>query len=60
MFVGSIKSNVGHLEGTSGIAGLIKSILVLEQGSIPPIAGLTSVNPSIARDHPALKVLQVD
>lgn len=56
LYVGSVKSNVGHLEGTSGIAGIIKSVLMLEQGTILPIAGLEVVNPSILQDHPALKV----
>jgi acyl transferase domain-containing protein len=56
LYVGSVKSNIGHLEGTSGIAGLVKSVLMLERGMIPAIAGLDSVNSSIAAEHPALEV----
>lgn len=47
LYVGAVKSNIGHLEGASGIAGLIKTILVLEKGVIPPNAGFEHVNPRI-------------
>jgi acyl transferase domain-containing protein len=36
LVVGSIKSNIGHTECVSGLAALIKSILILEHGAIPP------------------------
>lgn len=53
---GAVKANIGHLEATSGLAGVIKSILVLEKGLIPPIADLTKLNPSIDSEYLNLKV----
>jgi acyl transferase domain-containing protein/NADPH:quinone reductase-like Zn-dependent oxidoreductase/NADP-dependent 3-hydroxy acid dehydrogenase YdfG/SAM-dependent methyltransferase/acyl carrier protein len=45
--VGSIKSNVGHLEAASGIAGLLKSVLVLRHRRIPPTLHAQPLNPEI-------------
>lgn len=44
---GSVKANIGHLEGASGLAGIIKSIMILEKGMIPPNALLEKMNPKI-------------
>ncbi|KHN94261.1 polyketide synthase [Metarhizium album ARSEF 1941] len=45
--VGSIKPNIGHLEGAAGVAGLIKGVMVLEKGKIPPNINFQSGNPDI-------------
>lgn len=47
LYIGAIKANIGHLEGCSGLAGIIKATLVLERGIIPPIAGFESLNSRI-------------
>ncbi|KAL8724488.1 MAG: hypothetical protein Q9166_007922 [cf. Caloplaca sp. 2 TL-2023] len=50
LYIGAVKSNIGHLEGSSGIAGVIKAILVLEKGIIPPNANFKQLNPRIDAD----------
>ncbi|RYP75275.1 hypothetical protein DL771_002495 [Monosporascus sp. 5C6A] len=50
ILVGSVKSNVGHLEGSSAISSLIKVIYSLESGLIPPTIGVERVNPRIRLD----------
>lgn len=50
LFIGAVKSNVGHLEGAAGIAGLMKTVLVLESGIIRPNIWFEKPNPSIPLD----------
>lgn len=45
--VGSIKSNIGHLEPASGLAGILKSLLAFEHGVLPPSLHLDAPNPDI-------------
>ena len=49
LMIGSVKSNIGHLEGAAGIAGLIKAILVLAHECVPPNAALRTLNPLIEK-----------
>ncbi|MFF9809698.1 type I polyketide synthase [Streptomyces coeruleorubidus] len=49
--LGSAKANIGHLDAASGLAGLVKTLLVLRHGVIPPMANFTEPNPLIDLDH---------
>lgn len=53
--IGSVKSNVGHLEAASGLAGLLKSMLALERGVLPRSLFLDEVNEAI--DFSALNLV---
>ena len=48
--VGSVKTNLGHLEAAAGIAGLLKAVLALRHEAIPPHLNFTTLNPRIELD----------
>ncbi len=48
--VGSVKTNLGHLEAASGMAGLLKAMLVLERGAVPASLHCATPNPAIPFD----------
>lgn len=56
LIVGAVKPNIGHLEAASAMAGLIKTILVLEKGLIPPNINFQKLNPEIRDDEWGLHV----
>ncbi|WP_268257739.1 type I polyketide synthase [Streptomyces parvulus] len=48
--VGSAKTNVGHLEGAAGVVGLLKAVLAVREGELPPSLHHTTPNPDIDLD----------
>ena len=43
-WIGSVKTNIGHLEAAAGVAGLMKAVLCLEKRAIPPHLNVTNLN----------------
>ena len=56
LLVGSVKTNIGHLESAAGIAGLMKAALVLKRGIIPKHLHFHDPNPSLDWDSLPLRV----
>jgi hybrid polyketide synthase/nonribosomal peptide synthetase ACE1 len=58
MYVGSVKTVVGHTEGTAGIAGILKASLALKHAIIPPNLLLNRLNPDVAPFYTNMRILQ--
>ncbi|MGW4160210.1 type I polyketide synthase [Streptomyces sp. NPDC004788] len=57
LLIGSVKTNIGHLEAGAGVAGVIKAVLALQHGEIPPSLNCAELNPAIPWDTNGLKVV---
>ncbi len=55
--IGSVKSNIGHLEAAAGVASVIKAVLALDRAEIPPSLNCSTPNPAIAWDTAGLRVV---
>lgn len=56
LYMASVKTNVGHAEAASGLAAIIKVVMSLENGAIPPNLNYETVNPAIDLERLGLKV----
>ncbi|RAH40566.1 ketoacyl-synt-domain-containing protein [Aspergillus brunneoviolaceus CBS 621.78] len=56
LLIGSVKTNIGHTEAASGLAGVIKAVMAMEKQAIPPHLNFESPNESIAFDALNLKI----
>ncbi|WP_245430834.1 non-ribosomal peptide synthetase/type I polyketide synthase [Rhodoplanes roseus] len=57
LLIGSVKTNIGHLEAAAGIAGLVKTVLALEAGRLPATLHQSRPNPRIAWDDLPVRVV---
>jgi acyl transferase domain-containing protein len=57
LLVGTVKSNIGHLEGSAGLAGLIKVVLALKNRKIPQNLNFNTPSSKIAWDNMPVKIV---
>ncbi|KKP02218.1 KR domain-containing protein [Trichoderma harzianum] len=56
LWIGAVKTNIGHSEAASGLSALIKAIMIVERGVIPATRGLVNPSPAIKWDDWKVKV----
>ena len=58
LLIGSVKSNLGHLEAASGVAGLVKAVFCLQHRTVPATINVDTLNPNIPFGEWNLRVSQ--
>lgn len=56
LYVGSVKTIIGHLEGCAGLAGVLKALLAVRHRKIPPNMHFTELNPEIAPFYERMEI----
>jgi acyl transferase domain-containing protein len=56
LWIGSVKTNLGHLEAAAGVAGIVKTVMAMKHGEIPPHLHFTKPNPHLDWDEIAVRV----
>lgn len=59
LYLGSVKTNIGHTEAASGLAGVIKVVMALEKGYIPPSINFEQPNSNICFDQLKMKASRI-
>lgn len=58
LLMGSVKANIGHGEPVSGLSGLLKTVLAIQRGIIPPMIYPTSINPQLDLDQSRFRLVK--
>ncbi|KAI0120147.1 polyketide synthase [Nemania sp. FL0031] len=56
LLIGSVKTNVGHSEGASGLTSILKVVQAFEKGQIPPSYGVVKLNPKLILEERNMKI----
>ncbi|KAH7383971.1 polyketide synthase [Pyrenochaeta sp. MPI-SDFR-AT-0127] len=57
LLIGSVKTNVGHSEGASGLTSILKVVMAFEKGKIPPSQGVVNINPKLILKERNMKIV---
>lgn len=56
--IGSVKANIGHTKAAAGVAGLIKTAMILQAKIVPPNTGCDRPHPELSGERPALRIMR--